>query len=400
MRILLIHQNFPGQFRHLAGALIARGHEVVALGRRSGPMPEGITYGLYSIEEPEPSWDGCDRHLEQALRRAYQVRKASLLLREGGWIADVVMYHCSWGEGLYLRDVWPDQRLVAYPELYGSPLVMGYGFDQSLGAVPPDLCIALHHLNLLSQAAIANSDALICPTHYQRDSFPSHLRQRFHVIHEGVDVRSIAPYPDRWLLMGKELALRPGDPVVTYCSRHLEPLRGFPTFMRAVSLLQQRHASVQVIIVGANGKGYGPASVHPGGYQGALLEELAGQLDLERLHFVGRTDYQHLLGIFQVSAAHVYLTYPYALSWSLLEAMACGAPVVGSRGLPVEEVIRDKENGLLVDFNSPEQLSQALLRLLEDRALGRRLGDAGRATVEQHYDLEACADAYETVLRG
>lgn len=400
MRILLIHQNFPGQFRHLAGGLMARGHDVVALGRRSGPMPEGITYGLYSIEEPEPSWDGCDRHLEQALRRAYQVRSASQLLREGGWIADAVLYHCSWGEGLYLRDVWPEQRLVAYPELYGSPLVMGYGFDQSLGPVPADLSISMHHLNLLSQAAIATSDALICPTRYQRDSFPSHLRQRFHVIHEGVDVSSIAPYADRWLLMGSQLALRPGDPVVTYCSRHLEPLRGFPTFMRAVALLQRHHASVQVIIVGENGKGYGPASDHPGGHQGALLEELAGQLDLERLHFVGRTDYQHLLGIFQVSAAHVYLTYPYALSWSLLEAMACGAPVVGSRGLPVEEVIRAGENGLLVDFNSPEQLAQALLQLLEDPDLRRRLAAAARATVEQHYELEACTDAYEAVLRG
>ena len=331
---------------------------------------------------------------------AYQVRSASQLLREGGWIADAVLYHCSWGEGLYLRDVWPEQRLVAYPELYGSPLVMGYGFDQSLGPVPADLSISMHHLNLLSQAAIATSDALICPTRYQRDSFPSHLRQRFHVIHEGVDVSSIAPYADRWLLMGSQLALRPGDPVVTYCSRHLEPLRGFPTFMRAVSLLQQLHSSVQVIIVGENGKGYGPASEHPGGHQGAMLEELAGQLDLERLHFVGRTDYQRLLGIFQVSCAHVYLTYPYALSWSLLEAMACGAPVVGSRGLPVEEVIRHRENGLLVDFNSPEQLAQALLELLEDGDLRSRLAAAARATVEQHYELEACTDAYEAVLRG
>ena len=400
MRILLIHQNFPGQFRQLSGVLIERGHDVVAIGRRQGVMPEGLTYGLYGIDELMPDWPGSDRHIELALRRAQQVLRASLLLREQGWIADAVLFHSSWGEGLYLRDVWPEQRLVAYPELFGSARVMGYGFDQSLGPVPGELLISMHHLNLLSLSAIADSDALICPTHYQLNTFPSHLRQNFHVIHEGVDTKLLGPYPERCLVLGPELLLRPGDPVVTYCSRHLEPLRGFPTMMRAVALLQQCHASVQVIIVGENGKGYGPASAHPGGHQGALLEELQDQLDLERIHFLGRVEYEQLIGIFQVSAAHVYLTYPYALSWSLLEAMACGAPVVGSRGLPVEEVIQAGVNGLVVDFNSPQSLCQALLHLLEDRALAARLAAAGRATVEQHYELQACADAYEELLRG
>jgi len=400
MRVLLIHQNFPGQFRHLAAVLIERGHEVIAIGRRHGDMPAGITYGMYAIEEPDPSWNGSDRALEQALRRALQVRTASQILRNNDLIPDVVLFHSSWGEGLYLRDIWPDQRLVAYPELYGSPLVMGHGFDQSLGPTPDDLRLAIRHQNLMSLAAIADSDALICPTLYQRDSFPSHLRQRFHVIHEGVDMRALAPYAKRCLVMANGLELRSGDPVVTYCSRHLEPLRGFPTMMRSLALLQQRHSGVQVIIVGDNGHGYGPASEHPGGHYGALLEELEGQLDLDRIHFLGRVEYQQLIGIFQVSAAHVHLTYPYTLSWSLLEAMACGAPVVGSRGLPVEEVIRDGENGLLVDFNSPDQLCQALLQLLEDRALGARLAAAGRSTVERHYRLEDCANAYEAVLRG
>jgi glycosyltransferase involved in cell wall biosynthesis len=400
MRILLIHQNFPGQFRQLCGVLIERGHDVVAVGRRQGFTQEGLTYGLYAIDDLPPDWPGCDRFLELALRRAFQVRKASQLLRAKGWIPDAVLFHSSWGEGLYLRDVWPEQRLVAYPELYASPSVMGFGYDESLGPVGGDLLISMRHLNLLALAAIADSDALICPTHYQRDSFPPHLSQNFHVIHEGVDVKAVAPYPNRCLVLGPELALRSGDPVVTYCSRHLEPLRGFPTFMRAVALLQQRHASVQVVIVGENSEGYGPASLHSGGHCGALLEELAGQLDLERIHFVGRVNYDQLIGLFQVSAAHVYLTYPYTLSWSLLEAMACAAPLVGSRGLPVQEVIHHGENGLLVDFNSPEQLSQALLQLLEDRALAARLAAAGRATVEQHYELHACADAYEAVLRG
>ena len=215
-----------------------------------------------------------------------------------------------------------------------------------------------------------------------------------------MDVAALSPYPQRWLILGPQLALRPGDPVVTYCSRHLEPLRGLPTFLRAVAALQRRHRTVQVIVVGENSPGYSPACQHPGGYLGAMLEELRGQLDLERLHIVGHVPHQQLIGIFQISAAHVYLTYPYALSWSMLEAMACGAPVVGSRGAPVEEVIHSEQNGLLVDFNNPQHLCETLLRLLDDPALRQRLGAAGRRTVEQRYALDACTSAYESLLKG
>jgi glycosyltransferase involved in cell wall biosynthesis len=401
MRVLLIHQNFPGQFRHLAGALADRGHDVVALGRRAyETTPEGITYGAYAIEEPELASTYSDRSLELALRRASKVRAACLQLRDSGWIADAVLFHSSWGEGLYLRDIWPDQRLVAYPELYATPWVMGYGFDSTLGDVPEDLCITIRNSNLLALAAIADSDALVAPTRSQRDSFPEHLQQRFQIIHEGIDTDSLAPYPNRCLVVNPTLVLRPGDPVVSYCSRHLEPLRGFHIFMRSLPLLQRHHPTVQVLIAGANGTGYGASSTHPGGHLGALLEELEGQLDLERIHILGRISHQHLRGIFQASAAHVYLTYPYTLSWSLLEAMSCGAAVIGSRCALLEEVISHGENGLLVDFNCPEQLSEAMLQLLEDPSLRHSLGAAGRRTVERYYSLEACTSAYEALLLG
>lgn len=398
MRLLLIHQNFPAQFRHLTRELVDRGHELVALGRRTeGVMPAGITYGLYGIEEPAADFPGSDLALEQALRRAQQVRLGCLRLREEGWHPDAVLFHSSWGEGLYLRDVWPDQRLVGYPELYGSAWVMGHGFDQSLPGPPDDLRL-VRHLNLLALAAIADCDALVCPTRYQRDSFPAHLRSRFHVIHEGIDVEALTPYRQRCVVLGPELSLRHGDPVITFCSRHLEPLRGLPTFLRAIALLHRRHPTARAVLVGENDRGYGPASTHSQGHLGALLEELEGQLDRDRLHVLGRVAHRQLIGLFQVSAAHVHLTYPYTLSWSPLEAMACGAPLVGSRGLPVEEVIADGENGLLVDFNRPEELCQALLLLLNDPPLRERLGREGRRTVERRYRLGDCADAYEALL--
>ena len=401
MRLLLIHQNFPGQFRQLAPRWIERGHEVMALGRSSrGLIAEGITLGMYAIEDTDPQFNGSDPHLELALRRGLKVREACQQLRRQGWIADCVLFHSSWGEGLYLRDLFPQQRLVAYPELYGTAYAMGYGFDHSLGPPTDALMLSMRHLNLMAEAAIADSDALICPTWHQRNSFPPHLRQRIQVIHEGVDLAKVFPNPKRWVVLGPDLAFRHGDPVVTFCSRHLEPLRGLPTFLRGLALLQRRHPSVRALVVGENGKGYGPASDHAGGHLGMLLEELQGQLDLDRVHFLGRVSYEELLGIFQVSAAHVYLTYPYVLSWSVLEAMACGAPLIGSAAPPVNEVIRHGENGLLVNFNSPEQLCAAMLQLLENPPLRAELGAAGRRCIERDYDLERCVEAYEAVLQG
>lgn len=401
MRLLLIHQNFPAQFRELAPLLARRGHDVIGLGRNQlDEISEGVGQAVYTIHEPGPKFNGSDLSLELSMRRGQAVKRACLQLRDQGWIADAVLYHSSWGEGLYLRDIWPQQRLVAYPELYGSLWALGYGFDHDLGLPPESLQISLHHLNLMAQAAIAESDAVICPTRHQRNSFPRHLRHHIQVIHEGVDVNRIRPRPRRWVVLGPDRAFQHGDPVVTFCSRHLEPLRGLPTFLRGLALLQQRHARVQAIVVGENSRGYGPASEHAGGHLGRMLEELRGQLDLSRVHFLGHVAYQQLLGIFQVSAAHVYLSYPYVLSWSMLEAMACGAPLIGSSASPVNEVIRQGDNGLLVDFNSPAQLCDAMLQLLEDPGLRRRLGAAGRCSVERDYGLEQCADAYETILRG
>lgn len=397
VRLLLIHQNFPGQFRHLAAGLALRGHEVFGLGAIPSPdVPAGVLYGSYT--EPESSTSCLDPDLEAAFIRAERVLQACQALEFEAGRPDVVILHSGWGEGLYLRDLWPDVPLVAYPELYGSPLLVGFGFDRDLGPMPAALPGRLRRHNLLSLAALQDSDAVICPTQFQRDTFPTPLRERIEVIHEGVDLEAITPLPGRCVDLGHGLMLRAGDPVVTFCSRHLEPLRGFHTFMRALPALQRAHPEVRVLIVGENSTGYGHASPHPDGHRGALLEELEGRLDLERIHFLDRIPYSHLLALFQITAAHVYFTYPYALSWSCLEAMACGAAVVGSISPPVQEAIRHGESGLLVEFNEPAQLAAALLELLQRPQLRERLGAGARRRIEEAYGLNASLDAYERLL--
>ena len=402
MRLLLIHQNFPAQFRHLARGLAARGHQIAAIGTRPLPeipaedLPPGLLYGSYIPETASPS--SLDPEFEACLRRGLQVAEACRQLAARGFDPDAVLFHSAWGEGLHLRDVWPQVPLVAWPELYGSPLLFGYGTDERLGAPPPPVQAGFRRQNLLSLAALADSDAVVVPTHFQRSTFPSLAPERFHVLHEGIDGEALGPDPAAALTLPCGLVLRAGDPVVTFCSRALEPLRGLGALLRALPALQRAHPRVQVVLVGSRGPGYGPPSPHPGGHLGALLEELDGRLDRSRLHILDPLPYGQLIRLFQLSAAHVYLSYPYALSWSCLEAMACGVALVGAQGPTLAELIRPDHNGLLVPFNASGQLAAALLRLLGDPALRHRLGAAARRTVLERYGLEAGLEGYEALF--
>lgn len=401
MQWLFIHQNCPGQFRGLMPALLARGHQVAAMGSRPMPKPPpGVRYGHYSEGTPRAGQQAAGRlvdpDLEQNLRRAAKVADLARQWRDQGLRPDAVVFHSGWGEGLYLRDIWPDAALIAYPELYASARLMGHGFDPDLGELSEGTRMALRRQTFMALAAIADSDAAVAPTLFQRDTFPPHLRGRFQVIHEGVDVEQVRPHPKRHVQIKPGLMLRKGDPVITYVSRSLEPLRGFRSFMRALPELQAQHPSVQVLIVGdPAGASYSRPSAHPEGYWGEMLALLGHRLDLSRIHCLGRLPYGEMLAVLQLSAAHVYFSYPYALSWSLLEAMACGAVVVGSANGPVDEVIQHSHNGLLVPFAAHDQLAATLLQVLADPAAHAPLGLAARATVEQRYTLAACAAGYE-----
>ena len=401
MQWLFIHQNCPGQFRGLLPALLARGHGVTAIGSRPMPQPPpGLRY-LHYIDGGSRSAQQSvsrlvDPDLEQNLRRAARVADLARQLREEGLRPDAVVFHSGWGEGLYLRDIWPEAALIAYPELYASARLMGHGFDPDLGEPSEGTRMALRRQTFMALAAIADSDAAVAPTLFQRDTFPPHLRGRFQVIHEGVDVEQVRPNPNRHVQIRPGLMLAKGDPVITYVSRSLEPLRGFRSFMRALPELQARHPTAQVLIVGdPAGASYSRPSAHPEGYWGEMVALLGHRLDLSRIHRLGRLPYGELLAVLQLSAVHVYFSYPYALSWSLLEAMACGAVVVGSANGPVDEVIQHGHNGLLVPFAAHDQLAATLLQVLVDPAAHAPLGVAARAMVEQRYTLAACASGYE-----
>ena len=340
--------------------------------------------------------------LEAHLHRAARVQERCLQLRQQGYVPDAVIAHSGWGELLYLRDIWPGTVLIAYPELYAAPHLLGYGFDADLGEPSAALRAQWRRGNLMGLAAIADADACVVPTRFARDTFPPHLRGRFHVLPEGIAL----PPPGEAIgtttvvRLAPGLSLRRGDPVITFASRNLEPLRGFRSFLRALPRVLAARPDAQAVIVGGTGTGYGAPSAHPGGHKGELLALLGHRLPLERVHFLPPLAHRDLLALFRISAAHVYLSYPYALSWSVLEAMACGALVVGSDNPPVNELIHHGHNGLLVPFNDNERLAEGLLAVLADPRSFAAMAEAGRAIVAARFEVNRAAEAFESLIRS
>lgn len=414
MDLLLIHPSFPGQFRDLLGCFLDAGHRVRALGANHpeqlplwrAQAPDGFSY--HQLADPavdaevdaEVDAASLDPDLEAALRRGQAVAERLEAWRLEGYRPDGIVAPSAWGDALHLRRIWPEAALVVYPELWASGFALGYGFDARLGQLPAKLARSIDRQNLLALAAVAASDGAVVPTRFQRDTFPALLQPALRVIHEGVDTGRARPDSEASLELLDGRLLRAGDPIVSFASRTLEPLRGVHTFLEALPALLRAHPSVQVVIAGdPGGDGYGPVSSHAQGHAGALLEVLGHQLDPRRVHFAGWMPHAELLRLFQITAVHVYFTYPYTLSWSLLEAMACGAAVLGSRPGPVEEVIRDGENGLLLPFGEPAVLAARLFELLQQPQRRLALGRAARRTVQEHFQLEDSSAAYLDLLK-
>ncbi|WP_371055185.1 glycosyltransferase family 4 protein [Rhodosalinus sp. K401] len=394
MRILVIHQNFPGQYKHLAPALVAAGHEVVALTLKvKAPTTfHGVRVLPYRLERGNaPGLHPWLTDFETKLIRAEGCHAGAVALREQGFAPDVILAHPGWGESLFLKDVWPDARLGLFCELYHRSDYPHVDFDPEFpspeGARGP---LRLRMKNLNNRLHFEIAEAGVSPTRFQADTFPDTFRDRITVIHDGIDTEAVTPDPAARLDLGEGRALTCEDEVVTFVNRNLEPYRGYHVFMRALPELLRRRPRAHVAILGGDGVSYGARPPEGQSWKRIFIDEVRGQIpdaDWARVHFLGRVPYAQFLSLLRVSRAHVYLTYPFVLSWSLLEAMSAEAAIVASDTAPVREVIRDGETGLLVDFFDGAGLVDRIDALLDDAALRVRLGRAARRTVREGYDL-------------
>jgi glycosyltransferase involved in cell wall biosynthesis len=395
MRILFIHQNFPGQFKLLAAHLSRQpGIEIVGLGDTANlaNMAKISTFPVLGYPSRPRNKTHAHHYLasfETAIRRGQDVLRACQQIRAKGFAPDLIIGHPAWGELLFIKDVFPEARLIAYFEFFYQAVGADVGFDPEFPA-SADSRHKLRIRNSTQLHALAECDAGISPTAWQRSTYPAREQPRIRVIHEGIDLDTVRPDPAATFRLADGRLLTRKDKIITFVSRQLEPYRGFHVFMRALPELQLRLPDAQFVIVGGDGVSYGASPQAPyKSYREQLLAEVGGLVDHKRTHFVGRLPYADYLRLLQISSLHVYLTYPFVLSWSMLEAMACGAPILGSATPPVKEVIRDGENGFLFDFFDRDQLVERAAEILgRDESQIDAVRQAARHEIESRFSFK------------
>jgi len=396
MRILFVHQNFPGQFKHLAPALVSQGHTVHSLSFRSNlpPIWQGVTTHSYAPARGSST----DIHpwvsdFETKVIRADSCYRKALELKSLGFSPDVIVAHHGWGESLFLKKVWPECKLGIYCEFYYHLDGFDVGFDPEFQEKDLDTScrLALKNINNLLHFDLA--DAGISPTYWQASSFPEPFRSKISVIHDGIDIHQVSPSKDSYLLLNSKLRLTSTDEVITFVNRNLEPYRGYHIFMRSLPSLLKSRPNAHVLIVGGDSVSYGAKPPAGKSWKNIFADEVRPHIsdsDWRRVHFLGNISYQAYLAMLNISSVHVYLTYPFVLSWSLLEAMTLGATIVASKTPPVEEVITDNVSGILVDFFDPDMLSSTISFLLDNPSVSERLSQNARSHALKEYSLDTC----------
>ena len=395
MKIMFVHQNFPGQYKHLAPYFAANPrNQVISVGEHKQERVEALKKikGLRHTTYPAPKGASKTTHhylhgLEAAVRRGQAVTRLAFDLRKEGFIPNVICAHPGWGESLYLKEVFPESQLLNYFEFYYRMRGSDMGFDPEFPSTIDDM-FRVPTRNATHLLSLASSDWGVSPTEWQRYQFPAVWRSILSVIHEGIDTQVVRPNPQVVLkLEAQKLELTRKDEVVTYVSRNLEPYRGFHVFMRALPELLRQRPRARVLIVGGDETSYGKKPDDAPNWREKMMQEVGTNLDTSRVHFLGKIPYPTFLQALQVSTVHVYLTAPFVLSWSMLEAMSAGCLIVASRTAPVEEVMKDGMNGLLVDFLSPKEITKRIAEALENRNNLTKLRKEARRTVVERFDL-------------
>ncbi|AHF62523.1 Putative glycosyltransferase [Synechococcus sp. WH 8109] len=393
MNILFVHQNFPAQFKFLAPELVRQGHKVFALTLRPGL---GKTLSGVRIISYHPSRSSSDTihpwiaDLETKVIRGEACLRRCLELKDSGLIPDLIIAHHGWGEPMFLKEVWPSSILALYCEFFYNTSGFDYGFDSEFSSKSIESICKLRLKNLNNTLHFDIADAGLSPTQFQANSFPQQFRSKISVIHDGIDTARIKPNPSIKLTLNESLLLTNRDEVITFVNRNLEPYRGFHIFMRTLPKILKDRPTAHVLIVGGDGVSYGAKPNSDLSWKQIFINEVRPHIsdsDWDRVHFLGNLPYTTFIGLLQLSTVHIYLTYPFVLSWSLLEAMSAGCSIIASDTEPVREVIEHDRTGLLVDFFDQDALSSEICSLLDNHSKRQQISSNARSYAIDNYDI-------------
>ena len=398
MRIVFAHRHFPGHFGHLARALAADpGNQLIfvhAAGR--GEIPGVRRLRVRATREPSSETHHYLQPLERAVLLGQAVYRAAARLSDEGFEPDLVYFHAGFGMGLYLKDAFPAVPSLGLFEWY----YRAYDSDADyLAPLGMDDRLRVRTLNAGLLLELDACEVGICPTRFQKAQFPEVHQLKLEALHDGIDTDLLAPRHLREQRPAVIAHVPPDAELITYATRGLEPYRGFPQFMQALARLQRQRPGLHAAIAGSPKHFYGGPV--PPGYHSWKEAVLAGlpELDLQRVNFLGMLPGEEYRALLRASDVHVYLTVPFVLSWSLLEAMAMGCPLVASDTGPVREVIEHGVHGLLADLRDPGAIATQIAALLDERFCAAELGKVAARRVRMTYALDVVIPQQLALLR-
>jgi len=396
-KILFVHQNFPAQYKHIVSSLSKDNFDVHTLSI-SEYNDEHTTNHHYKIDKI--SSDNIHEwavEFESKMIRAEAASKKAIEIKNQGFYPDLIIAHPGWGETFFFKEIWPDTKILSYAEFYYKTVDCDIDFD--IDFLENELernFEEFHEYNKFKLSArnsafvylYAMSDYLVTPTNFQKNLLPTTFNNKVEVIHDGIDTDILKPNDSASIRIGNKKFTK-SDNVITYVSRSLDPYRGFHIFMRSIPKILKENPTANIIIVGnAETNGYGAPPPNNKKFKDMFLSEIENEIDQERLFFVGQVPYDVYINIIQLSTAHIYLTYPFVLSWSMLEAMSCGALIIGSDTAPVTEVISDNKNGLLVNFFDSDEIANKVNKVINKPNKYNKIRDKARETILNSYDLK------------
>jgi len=403
MNILFIHRELPGQFSALihyfsaTSAFNVYGICDTAQDSLVAEMPENVTLYRYTLDRKQaPQTHHYVADLECSVLRAQCVVKVLQQCLQQDVHFDLIIAHTGWGEALYVKDIYPATPLLGYVEFFFHTHGADVGFDPAY-PVSLDYQLQVKTLNAQLLLGMNECDVLVTPTAWQKSLFPRCWQNDIHVIHEGVDIELVKPDKDAQFTLPNGIQLECGDEIISYCARSLEPCRGFPVLIKALEIICQQRPDCHILIIGGDEVSYSPALPNGQTYREQCLND--AQLPLNRVHFLGRVSYQTHLQILQLSSIHIYLTYPFVLSWSFMEAMASECVIICSDTAPVVELIEHQKNGLLIEFFDHQAIAEQVEQVFNHSGRMEQLGKQARQTICQHYQRQFSLARYQNLCQ-